>query len=197
VARWEAQPRERLTRAALELFVERGYDATTVAEIADRAGLTKSTFFRHFDDKREVLFGTQEGMVAALLETGAYPLSDETPAGCLRALLGALTGYFPQNHRALAATRAAVISAHPELRERDLLKRAQLGSTIEDALTHRNIDKVTARLAATMGLLAVDIAFERWIRGANRTSFGDLLDQALPELLEQAAAFAGPAHPSA
>src|SRR5580693_9626125 len=60
MGRWEPNTRERLERAALTLFVEHGYDATTVAGIADRAGLTKSTFFRHFADKREVLFGGQD-----------------------------------------------------------------------------------------------------------------------------------------
>ena len=63
MARWEPNARERLERAALALFTERGFDATTVAEIADRAGLTKSTFFRHFADKREVLFGGQDLLV--------------------------------------------------------------------------------------------------------------------------------------
>src|ERR1039458_8546224 len=60
MARWEPNARERLVRAALDLFTEQGYDATTVNEIADRAGLTKTTFFRHFPDKREVLFAGQD-----------------------------------------------------------------------------------------------------------------------------------------
>src|ERR1700761_9165554 len=118
--RWEPNARERLERAALALFTERGYDATTVAGIADRAGLTKSSFFRHFADKREVLFGGQdlltERFTAAI--AGAPPAA--APAECLAAALAAAAPFFTPERHDLAAQRRAVIAANSELQEREL-----------------------------------------------------------------------------
>ena len=66
VARWKPNARSRLEKAALELYSERGFQQVTVAEIAQRAGLTERTFFRHFADKREVLFPA-DGQLQELL----------------------------------------------------------------------------------------------------------------------------------
>jgi hypothetical protein len=87
MARWEPNARERLERAALALFAEHGYDATTVAQIADRAGLTKSTFFRHFADKREVLFGGQDFLAGVFSEAIRTAPPAATITGCLAAAL--------------------------------------------------------------------------------------------------------------
>src|SRR5271163_4894197 len=128
MARWEPNASERLERAALALFAERGYDATTVAEIADRAGLTKSTFFRHYADKREVLFGGQD--VLAELFSGAIrgaPPS-ATAADCLAAALESAAAIFTADRHDFAPQRQAVIAAHGELQERQLLKRAHLAA---------------------------------------------------------------------
>src|SRR5579875_4124931 len=94
MARWEPNARQRLERAALELFVERGYDATTVAEIAERAGLTKSTFFRHFSDKREVLFGGQDRMTELFVGAARDAPPDATVVDCLAAALVAAAEVF-------------------------------------------------------------------------------------------------------
>ena len=192
VARWEANPRERLARAALDLFAERGYDTTTVADIAERAGLTKSTFFRHFDDKREVLFGGQDDMITQFARSVASAPPGETPLGCVVALLDTLAGYFPPEHRPLAATRSAVIAAHPELHERELLKRAQLVAAIELTLRARAIDDVTARLAAAIAMLAFGTAYDRWISHADQGSFNSAVSEALRELVGQAAILGHP-----
>jgi AcrR family transcriptional regulator len=192
MARWEANPSERLARAALDLFAERGYDTTTVADIAERAGLTKSTFFRHFDDKREVLFGGQEDMVTLSASSVASAPPGETPLGCVAALLETLAGYFPLERRALAVARSAVIADNPELRERELLKRAQLVTAIEQALRSRDIDDVTTRLAAAIAMLAFDIAYSRWTTLADQRSFSAVVTEALSELVGQAAALARP-----
>src|SRR6201995_5847472 len=76
MGRWEPNASGRLRQAAMELYVERGYEQTTVADISERAGLTARTFFRYFADKREGLFNgsmaLQEQMVTAL---GAAPAS--------------------------------------------------------------------------------------------------------------------------
>ncbi len=192
VARWEANPRERLARAALDLFAERGYETTTVADIAERAGLTKSTFFRHFDDKREVLFGGQDDMVTLFTRAVASAPPGETPLGCVVALLETLAGYFPPEHRALTVTRSAVIAANPELRERELLKRAQLVTAIEQVLHSRDIDDVTTRLAAAIAMLAFDTAYSRWTAHADPRSFSAVVTEALRELVGQAAALGRP-----
>src|SRR3954454_2213889 len=131
MARWDPGARERLARAALDLFAERGYDATTVADVVQRAGPTQSTLFRPFSDKREVLFAGGDEMAARLADA-----TRDVPPGASAldggpALLLALAGFFPAEHRAPARTRAAVIDAHPELRERELLKSLQLRGALE------------------------------------------------------------------
>ena len=123
MARWEPNARERLERAALALFTEHGFDATTVAEIADRAGLTKSTFFRHFADKREVLFGGQD-MLVQLFSSAIVSSARGDDAEGLAAALGPPRSRSPRTPRSRAAA-AAVIAAHSELQERELLKRAR------------------------------------------------------------------------
>jgi len=193
VARWKANPKERLARAALELFTERGYAATTVADIVERAGLTKSTFFRHFEDKREVLFGGQEDLVAVLGQSVADAPADATVLAYVEALLDALAGRFDAEALGLAAMRAAVIGAHPELRERDLLKRAQLEAAIHGALGARGVDDLNGRLAAAMALLSFDAALDRWTGGTRPQAFGHVLRAAMRELVERAAVMSEPA----
>jgi AcrR family transcriptional regulator len=183
MARWQANPRERLARTALELFADRGYDTTTVADIADRAGLTKSTFFRHFNDKREVLFGGRDDMLSLIAESVAAAPPGTPPVECVTALLHALGRYFPADQRPLAATRAAVIAAHPGLRERELLKGAQMTTAIKDALRARDIDDVTARFTATIGMLAFELAYQRWATTpATDKTFDDHISAAVTEL---------------
>lgn len=192
MARWEAEPKERLARAALELFAEKGYDCTTVADVVERAGLTKSTFFRHFTDKREVLFAGQDDLVGVLTSAVATVPAGESPVRYLQALLSALAHQFSVQALALAAKRATVVSAHPDLRERDLLKRAQLAAAIKDALSARGVADVAARLAATVALMAFDTALDRWATGEEPGAFDDLLVAALDELLDQAGTLGHP-----
>lgn len=182
MARWEPNARERLERAALDLFVEHGYDATTVAEIADRAGLTKSTFFRHFADKREVLFGGQD-MLAELFRDAiqAAPPS-ATTADCLAAALESVAVAFTPDRHDLAPQRQAVIAANSELQERQLLKRARLASAMAEALRARRAGEVSARLAAEVGVLAFSAAYARWAVPENSQPFGEIARAALREL---------------
>jgi hypothetical protein len=105
MARWEPNARQRLERAALALFTEHGYDATTVAEIADRAGLTKSTFFRHFADKREVLFGGQDLLTELFTEAIRTAPPSATTADCLAAALQAAAAAFTPDRHDLAPQR--------------------------------------------------------------------------------------------
>jgi AcrR family transcriptional regulator len=186
MGRWEPNARERLERAALALFTEHGYEATTVAQIADRAGLTKSTFFRHFADKREVLFGGQDllsGLFADAIR--AAPPAAST-ADCLDAALQAAAAAFTPDRHDLAPQRQAVIAAHSELQERQLLKRARLASAMAEALCARGADDTTARLAAQVGVLAFSTAYARWAAPENQQPFTEIAHAALRDLRARA-----------
>ena len=134
VSRWAPDARERLETAALDLFVENGYEETTVAQIADRAGLNRATFFRHFADKREVLFGGED--VLAGLFAGAIRAAspDATVTGCLQAAFAAAEVAMTPRQRAKAAKRVLVVAANSELQERGLLKHARIARSISAAL---------------------------------------------------------------
>jgi AcrR family transcriptional regulator len=186
MARWEPNARERLERAALALFAEHGYDATTVAEIADRAGLTKSTFFRHFADKREVLFGGQDMLTELFSDAVRTAPPSATTVGCLAAALESAAAAFTPDRHDLAPQQRAVIAANSELQERELLKRARLASAMADALRVRGADDTTARLAAEMGVLAFSTAYARWAAPDNRQPFTQIAHAALRDLQARA-----------
>jgi AcrR family transcriptional regulator len=188
MGRWEPNARQRLERAALALFVERGYDATTVAEIADRAGLTKSTFFRHFADKREVLFGGQDMLTELFGDAIRAAPPSATTADCLAAALESVAVAFTPDRHDMAPQRRAVIAANSELQERELLKRARLASAMADALRARGVGDVAARLAAEVGILAFSIAYARWAAPDNRQSFTEIAHASVRDLQDCAAA---------
>src|SRR5580658_7678472 len=134
MSRWAPNARESLETAALDLFVENGYEETTVAQIADRAGLNRATFFRHFADKREVLF-VGEDVLAGLFGDairGAPP--EATLTECLRAAFTAAGAAMTPQQRAKAAKRVLVVAANTELQERGLLKHARIARSISAAL---------------------------------------------------------------
>jgi len=182
MARWQPNASDRLALAALELFAERGYENTTVIDIARRAGLTKSTFFRHFADKREVLFGA--GTMNELIEGAiAAAPATATPLEAVAHALGALgeTAFAPAR-RAFVARRRAVIAANPELREREALKGLGLIRSMTDALSRRGVFDLTAHVAAELGMLAWTIAYERWCDPASDEDFSELARRALSEV---------------
>jgi AcrR family transcriptional regulator len=182
MGRWEPNARERLERAALALFAEHGYDATTVAEIADRAGLAKSTFFRHFADKREVLFGGQDMLAQLFTDAIRAAPPAATTADCLAAALEAAAVAFTPDRHDLAPQRRAVIAANSELHERELLKRARLAAAMAEALRARGADDTTARLAAEIGMIAFSTAYARWAAPGNRQPFTEIAHAALRDL---------------
>ena len=181
MGRWEPDARGRLERAAYELFDERGYEQTTVAEIARRAGLTERTFFRHYADKREVLFSGQallnETFVGSVL--GAPP--DATPLDAVAAGLDATAGFFAGRHPGSRA-RQAVIAATPELQERELTKMASLAAAVADALRRRGVPEPAASLTAEAGIAVFRVTFERWVAAAEEQDFAALLRESLAEL---------------
>ena len=182
MARWQPNARERLALAALELFAERGYENTTVIDIARRAGLTKSTFFRHFQDKREVLFGdgTMNGLLAgAIAEAPATATPLEAVAHALDA---AGESAFTSARREIVARRQAVIAANPELQEREALKGLGLTVSMTDALRRRGVPDLTSCVAAQLGALAMKLAYDRWIDTANGEEFSEIARRTLEEL---------------
>ncbi|MDX6740226.1 helix-turn-helix domain-containing protein [Actinocorallia sp. A-T 12471] len=160
--RWEPDARERLVAAALHLFTERGYDNTTVAQIVARAGLTKSTFFRHFPDKREVLAAGQETMARLLAEGVAAAPDDAAPLDAVAAGLQRVADAMTPFNRELAPRLRAVIATSAELQERDQLKQVGLAAALTAALRARGVPDPTATLAGELGILAFKDAYATW-----------------------------------
>jgi AcrR family transcriptional regulator len=181
MVRWEPDARGRLAQAALELYTDRGFDRTTVAEIAQRAGLTERTFFRHFADKREVLFGGGDALrdllagVVADAPLSAAPI-DAVGDALVRA--GEVLAERPEQAR----RRQAVIVANPELRERELVKLATLAAAMADALRQRGVGEPAATLSAEAGMAAFRLGFERWIDGGEDASLPNSIRESLDAL---------------
>lgn len=185
--RWSPGAPERLVLAALELFAERGYDATTVADIARQAGLTKSTFFRHYSDKREVLFG-RDDVVEVLVDSIDTALPDKSATQVVADAVDAVARtVFTEERRALVTSRRQVIAAHPELQEREALKGLAQVSAMTDALTRRGFDDITARVTADLGALVLRVAYEWWCDSARAARFPTLARRARRQVGEAAA----------
>jgi len=181
MARWEPDARGRLTRAALELYAERGFDQTTAAEIAQRAGVTERTYFRHFADKREVLFASstdlQDTVVRAIAAAPPSMSPIETVGTAMEVAESVL-----QDRRDHARRRAAVIAANPSLRERELLKLATLAGAAAEALRRRGVADPAAALAAETGVTVFKIGFDRWIDDKSTAGLAECIRKALDEL---------------
>src|SRR5271170_3938859 len=162
MSRWEPNARGRLEQAALELYGERGFEQTTVAEIARRAGLTERTFFRHFADKREVLFWGAGALQELMVSSVASAPGSLAPIDAIAAALAA-AGAALQERREHAMRRQAVIDANTGLQERELIKLAALASALAGALRGRGVKDPAASLAAEAGIAVFKITFERWI----------------------------------
>ena len=181
MGRWEPNARSRLERAALKLYVERGYEQTTVAEIAKEAGLTERTFFRYFADKREVLFGGSKTLQELLVTTVAEAPDAAAPIDTVISALQA-AGAMLQERREYARQRQAVIAAHPELQERELLKLASLAAAIAEALRGRGIVEPTASLTAEAGIAVFKVGFERWVASSHGADLPHLIHDSLNAL---------------
>jgi AcrR family transcriptional regulator len=181
MGRWEPNARGRLEQAALDLYVERGFEQTTIAEIAKRAGLTERTFFRHFADKREVLFGGQSALREFVVSAVT---SSPDSAAPIDSVIGALetVGAVFLDRREYFRQRQAVIDANAELRERELIKLASLASTIADVLRARGVGDLPASLAAEAGIAVFKVAFERWISDAGQADLSRLIRESFEEL---------------
>jgi AcrR family transcriptional regulator len=181
MSRWEPNARGRLERAAMELYGERGFEQTTVAEIAARAGLTERTFFRHFSDKREVLFSGAEDLQEHLVSAVAAAPESAEPIDAAAAAVEAIAGQI-QERREFAIQRSRIIAANAELRERELIKLAALSAAVGAALRERGVADPAASLTAEVAIGVFKVAFERWVDEANQRTFPELVRQSVDDL---------------
>jgi AcrR family transcriptional regulator len=168
-------------QAAFALYGERGFEQTTVAEIAKRAGLTERTFFRHFADKREVLFAGADELKELLVSTVAAAPESAVPIDAAAAGLQA-AGAFIQEGGEFPRQRQAIIAASEELQERELIKLASLASALAGALRRRGVEEPAASLAAETGIAVFRIAFEGWIDDTDQQSLPRLIGESFDEL---------------
>ncbi|MET0864003.1 MAG: helix-turn-helix domain-containing protein [Nakamurella sp.] len=181
MSRWEPDARHRLENAALELFLEHGYDHVTVPEITARAGLTTRTFFRHFVDKREVLFADADQMptFAARLVLDAPP--ELTPMELFARGLPMLASAF-EGRRDLLKQRQAIVNGNDGLRERELRKMERLVDAIAEAFRSRGIDDLTAAVVAETAVGVVKVALRRWVDSNGREPLSTIMATSLDRI---------------
>ncbi|GAA2014123.1 helix-turn-helix transcriptional regulator [Nakamurella flavida] len=188
MGRWEPGATQRLVVAAVDLFTEQGYDATTVAQIAERAGVTRSTFFRHFADKRELLVAGQETLSRLLADGIAEAPDGASPLEAVAVGLDRASSEMGPVNRDLGPRLSAAVAASTELQERDALKSVGMAAAMTAALVARGIPDPTAHLAAELGVLAFKRGYAAWSTG-ERDGTG-LAPHALAALAELRAATA-------
>ncbi|GAB4081008.1 helix-turn-helix transcriptional regulator [Modestobacter muralis] len=171
MGRWEADAGGRLQYAAMSLYFERGYDAVTVAEIAERAGLTKRTFFRHYADKREVLFAGAPAFQAGVVAAVAAAPVDQAPVDTVIAALAETGGAQLAQYGEWARARRDLVESSADLRERALIKSADLAAAVAAALRERGVAPGQATLTAHAAVTAFTVGYDRWADG---NGVGDL-----------------------
>lgn len=188
MVRWEPGTRGRLQDAALELFAARGYEQTTATEIAQAVGLTERTFFRHFADKREVLFHGQQALTDAFLAGLDDAPPDASPIELAVSALRSSAGFFDDERRPHSRLRQSVIDANSALQEREALKLVGLGQALGDALRDRGVADMTAEVAAQIAVMAFGIAFAHWIAEGEQRSF----EAVVMDVVREVGAVTGP-----
>jgi AcrR family transcriptional regulator len=181
MGRWEPDAKSRLERAALELYGDGGYEQTTVAEIAKRAGLTERTFFRYFSDKREVLFAGADRLKSLLVDEVTEAPASATPIEAVASALE-VAALLLQENREFARRRQNAITTNAELQERELIKLASLASAMAEALRERGVQEPTASLTGEAGIAIFKVAFERWTDESNDVELAQLIRDSLREL---------------
>jgi AcrR family transcriptional regulator len=182
MARWEPDAESRFRAAALELFGEIGYEQTTVAAIAERAGLTARTFFRYFADKREVLFHGSEGLQRLMVDALAQAPAGASAVDAVAAALIKAGDFFDRDRRPYARLRSKVIAANAELLERELIKMATLSAALAQALRQRGIGEPDASLAAEAGIAVFRVAFAQWVSRSERRGYIEIVNDSLERL---------------
>jgi AcrR family transcriptional regulator len=187
MGRWEPDSRGRLQEAALALYFERGFDQTTAAQIADRAGVTERTFFRHFADKREVLFGGSALLKERIVGGVVGAPAGDGPLDAVAHGLEAAAAMLGEFRRDLSRQRQAVIAANPELSERELAKLADYAAAVAAALRQRGVTEPQATLAAEAGMTVLRIALQRWAGGDESPDLSTTMRDSIAELRALAA----------
>jgi AcrR family transcriptional regulator len=182
MGRWEPDAAGRLREAAMALYTEQGFERTTVAQIADRAGVTARTFFRHFADKREVLFAGSEELEQRMVDALAAAPPSAGPMDAIAAALLTVAELFA-DRRDYSQRRQAVIAATPELRERELIKMASLAMAFAGALRQRGVAPPVASLAAETGVAVFRVAFQRWVAEPDDAQLAEVMRATLADLL--------------
>jgi AcrR family transcriptional regulator len=181
MGRWEPDARGRLAQAAFALYAKRGFEQTTVAEIAKRAGLTERTFFRHFADKREVLFAGADALRQLMVSTVLDAPESLAPIDAATTGLEA-AGAFIQEGEGLAQQRQAIIATSTELQERELIKLASLAVALADALRRRGVEEPAASLAAEAAIAVFKIAFDSWVNESDPQDLPERIRESLEQL---------------
>jgi AcrR family transcriptional regulator len=188
MARWEPDARGRLEKAAMELFQERGYVGTTVGGIAARAGVTERTFFRHFADKREVLFSGSKELEKSIVSRIESAPRGASPLDAVAAALEAAAAELQDRHDLhFVRARYALVTGHAEIQERELIKLAALAMAVTKALDARGVSEPAASLAAEAGIAVFKIGFERWVRERKPRDFAAHIRSAVDALRAVAA----------
>jgi AcrR family transcriptional regulator len=181
MGRWQPDAQGRMIRAAMELFDERGFDLTTAGNIAERAGVTERTFFRHFTDKREVLFDSSETMQRTAYDAILAAPAKTSPLDA--ALVGMVAGgALLEDRRDHAVRRSRIVAANPGLQERELLKLASMTETTARALHERGVAEPAATLAAHSAVSIFQVAFARWVSDEEPPGFAECVAQAAAAL---------------
>jgi AcrR family transcriptional regulator len=196
MVRWEPNAHDRLQQAALDLYGERGFEQTTVADIARRAGLTERTFFRYFSDKPEVLFSGAAALQDFIVTRVAGAPDSAAPIDAVTSAVEATSAIFA-DMREHSVKRQAIIDANPGLRERELIKMSRLAAAIAGTLRQRGVDDPAATLTAEAGVAVFKTAFQRWISEPGQQDFAKLVRDSLGQLRAVTAARPGrPRKPS-
>jgi AcrR family transcriptional regulator len=175
MVRWEPNTRGRLLHAAVELFAERGYDATTAAQIADRANVTRTTLFRHFADKREILFQGQDELVTLAAEGVENAAEGSTPFEVLRAGVLPLCAVHTEDRRPIRRRLVSILASSPELQERAVFKRSAVTDALRAALDARHGDPRQAAVLADLGVRAYYDGYAAWIDSDEREPLADVV----------------------
>jgi AcrR family transcriptional regulator len=180
MTRWQPDARGRLVQAATELYLERGFGQTTVAQIAERAGVTERTFFRYFADKREMLFDGAARLQQLMTDAVTGAPASATPLDAVGVALDAVGEVFVDLDH--SRTRQVIIDSDDSLQERELIKRDRLATAIAQALRARGVAEPAASLAAQTGIGVFHVAFAAWIAPANTRSYADIARSLLADL---------------
>lgn len=182
MGRWQPGARDRLERAALELFLEQGFAQTTVPQITARAGLTTRTFFRHFTDKREVLFASEEDLPALVEKLMSEAPVSLSPMAVIAYGLKPFAATAFVGRAEFLRMRHAVITANEGLRERELRKRESLAEAISQGFRRRGADELTALLAAELAMSVLRVALSRWLNPASERELAEIITETLSAL---------------